>query len=388
MFQTNSIAALVLAWSAAIASAQPPMPKAVQKDGLSLTVSFPKKRFHTREPIVLAFALKNETGKEMYIGDGYLAPRYHETGHARHFELRVQADGKTAVRFWSGELTEGHTSGIRKVFKLKPGEDYSGKIRVSAGVESDRGGAWRPHEIRGGIFEVAATDKPHVFGVDAKKYTFVMRYQVNPETHGVWQPPKEFKKEQLWQGVLDSRPVEIEITGEPPPGKKVPQVESKPLQMNGLEFVAVADAVWLLPELEKPHDVQIGLRVTNRSKEAKELDLYDDLRILVTTEDDRELPFRGVREGVIPSKKRELAPGETVTLARPAQLEWVVRAKDKSLYFGGVDSVGGGWSAGAQENLKAGKHSLKISYQSVHSQNCNVTTHPLTFELKTRDKEK
>src|ERR1043166_5387879 len=296
-----------------------------QKDGLSLNITPSKQRFHTREPVFVSFQLKNESAKGMYIGDGYRGPEYQETGPARHFELRVNIDGQTPLRFWSGTMTEGGTSGIRKVFRLKPGDVYTGKIRVSAGVESDLGYAWRPHEIRGGSFEGIATNKKHVFGIDAKKYSIVLRYQVNPETHGVWQPPKEFKEDQLWKGVLDSHPVEIEITGEPPPAKNVPQVESKPIEMNGLEFVAVADAVWLLPEGDNVQDVHVGLRVTNRTKEAKSLDLYDDLRILLTTQDERELPFRGVRTGNVPSKKIQVPAGQTITLVRPGQFEWVPR---------------------------------------------------------------
>lgn len=358
-----------------------------QKDGLSLSVHFAKKSYHTREPIEVAFQLKNESAKEMYIGDGYMGPKYHETGTARHFELHAKADDKIALRFWSSTLTEGDTLGIRKVFRLKPGEVYGGKIRLSAGVETDLGGAWRPYEISGGTFEGMGTDKRHAFGVDAAKYRFVMRYQVNPDTHGVWKPPQAFSKELLWQGVLDSHPIEIEITGEPPPAHKVPQAESKPVQMNGLEFVAVADSEWRLPDADKPENVHIGLRVTNRSKETKTLDRFDDVRILLTTQDDRELPFRGVREGIIASKRVQLAPGQTFLFSRPAQLEWVPGEKDKSLYFGGADGVGGGWSAGAQENLRPGRHALKISFRSVHSGSWNVTTQPVSIELRGREKE-
>src|SRR5262245_10948349 len=80
--------------------------KPPQKDGLSLSVRFAKKSFHTREPIELAFQLKNESDKEMFIGDGWMGPSYQETGNLRHFELHVKADDKTALRFWSSTLTE------------------------------------------------------------------------------------------------------------------------------------------------------------------------------------------------------------------------------------------------------------------------------------------
>jgi hypothetical protein len=87
-------------------------------------------------------------------------------------------------------------------------------------------------------------------------------------------------------------------------------------------------------------------------------------------------------------RARELAPGESITLARPAQLEWVQSGKQKSLYLGGSNGVGGIWSAGAQENLTAGKHSLRISYASVHGQGWQLTTEAVRVEVKTAEKQK
>ena len=317
-----------------------------QKNGLSLNINFSKQRFHTREPVFVSFQLKNESAKDMYIGDGWMGPAYQETGPVRHFELRVNADGQTPLRFWSGTMTEGGTSGIRKVFKLKPGEVYAGKIRISAGVESDLGYAWRPHEIRGGIFEVIAADKKHAFGADAKKYSFVMRYQVSPETHGVWQPPKEFKEELLWKGVLDSHPVEIEIAGMPPPLQNVLHVESKPVEMTGLEFVAVTEAVWVWPEAEKVQDVQIGLRITNRSKEVKTLDLFDDLRHLGDDAGRSRAAFPRRAARYHPFQEDPLACRANHHARAAGPIRMGSREKDRSLYFGGTDGVGGAWSAG------------------------------------------
>src|SRR5262249_26337074 len=107
-------------------------PGYAKKDGLSLTVTLDKKVYGPDDEITLRFALKNETDKVLFLGDGYLAPKYHEAGPGRHFEVHVKVAGDEPLYFWSGMMTEGRTSGIRKVFELKPGESYKGSIRLSA----------------------------------------------------------------------------------------------------------------------------------------------------------------------------------------------------------------------------------------------------------------
>jgi len=39
----------------------------------------------------------------------------------------------TPLHYWNHHLTEGRTSGIRKVFKLKPGDTYTGTVLLSEG---------------------------------------------------------------------------------------------------------------------------------------------------------------------------------------------------------------------------------------------------------------
>src|SRR5262249_45305378 len=162
------------------------------------------KSFTPNDEIKVSFKLRNETDRDLFVGDGYLGPGYQETGPGRHFELHVTAEKKSPLYFWSGTMTEGHTSGIRKVFKLKPGQTYEGFIRVSAGAANDKNFANRPHEDRGGSFEDKTTHKQHVLGKDGRRYTLELLYQVNPESHGVWKPPGDFKDELLWKGTLKS----------------------------------------------------------------------------------------------------------------------------------------------------------------------------------------
>jgi hypothetical protein len=195
-----------------LAPAPPDKPGYAQKDGLSLTVRLDKKSHGLADEVVLRFVLKNETDKVLFVADGSLAPGYHEAGPGRHFEVHVKAGGKESLYFWTGMATEGRTAGIRKVFKLGPGEQYKGAIRLSAGVEKDRKRAEQQHEQRGGTFESPVSRRSHVLGRDGRKYTVELRYQVDPESHGVWQPPADFKTGLLWKGKLTSAPLTFEVS--------------------------------------------------------------------------------------------------------------------------------------------------------------------------------
>ena len=172
------------------------------KRGLSLTVAVDKKVYSAFDEVKLFFTLKNESKRDMFIGDGYLAPSQHEAGPGRHFEVYVAPKRKNPLYFWGGTLTEGEASGIRKVFKLKPGETYDGSIVLRSACGKDKTGS----------FEDKKTRQRHVLGKDARKYFVQLVYQVNPESHGVWKPPADFADDLLWKGFLISSPIEIQIS--------------------------------------------------------------------------------------------------------------------------------------------------------------------------------
>jgi hypothetical protein len=201
----NRLAPLVLLFATVALAAEdkPADPSAARQTGLSLTITLDKVTYAKADDIKLAFVLKNETGKDLFIGDGYLGPAYTEVGPSRHFELHL-SDGKDSFYFWSGTLTEGHTSGIRKVFRLKPGETYKGNIVLKRLTT-------KPGEDRGGSFENRTTRKQHVLGVDGSKYTVALLYRVT-ENHGVWEPPADFRQELLWTGEILSKSLAFEVS--------------------------------------------------------------------------------------------------------------------------------------------------------------------------------
>ena len=182
-----------------------------KKEGLSLAISLDKKSYRQGEDIRLSFTLKNELDQDLYIGDSWYGPNYQEVGPERHFELHVKDDQNAALYFWSDLLSEGGTSGIRKVFLLKPGQTYDGRVYLISNngeviTVNDFG-----HKIRSGSFADMKTRKKHVLGADGHAYTLTLVYQVNPKSHGVVEPPKQFSDKMLWKGKIETTPLEFRI---------------------------------------------------------------------------------------------------------------------------------------------------------------------------------
>src|SRR5262249_43595180 len=153
------------------------------------------------EDVALSFRLKNESDRAMYVGDGHLAPDYHEVGNGRHFELHLTDENNAQLRFGSDTLTEGETAGVRKVFLLKPGEAYAGSIYLVASGRQEVKINGYPQKTRSGLVRDVTANRMHALGKDGRKYTLTLLYRCQPSpvfgsTPGS-QPPEGFKDELL-----------------------------------------------------------------------------------------------------------------------------------------------------------------------------------------------
>src|SRR5262249_6598699 len=165
-----------------------------KKEPLELTIKFDKATYKPGDKVSMMLGLKNVSDEELWIGEGWLAPESNEIGPARHFELEIRNEDETRFHFWGPVLTEGSASGIRKVFLLKPGETFKGGCVISDGS-----------------LATIKTDKRHKLGVDSRNYTVRLVYQVNPKTHGVYQPPDNFDPKKLWIGKIASNAVDLKF---------------------------------------------------------------------------------------------------------------------------------------------------------------------------------
>jgi hypothetical protein len=187
-------AVVVALLSAAAAAPAPEVKPLIGRPKLRLTIHLGKETYKAGDAVKLVFDLSNDGDATAYIGDGFLAPDYHEVGPLRHFELSATVADGPRLRFWSGQQTEGTTSGVRRVFLLPPGKSYSGEVVLSEGA-----------------FATEQDDKKHALGKDAKKYQIALQYRV-ADNFGLHEPPDGYDPRLLWKGELTSN--EIALTFE------------------------------------------------------------------------------------------------------------------------------------------------------------------------------
>jgi hypothetical protein len=191
MTRLRTTTALVLGLCVGPAQAADGPATRAEKAPLRLTIRLDRDAYKAGDRVALRFELRNESQAPLYVGDGFLAPGAHEVGPHRHFELSASDADGARLRFWSAALSEGHAAGARRVFRVAPGESYRGEVVLSAGS-----------------FATLTTDRKHALGVDGRKYTLALRYEVN-DNFGVHEPPTGFKKELLWKGALQSNEVSL-----------------------------------------------------------------------------------------------------------------------------------------------------------------------------------
>jgi hypothetical protein len=157
--------------------------------------------------------------------------------------------------------------------------------------------------------------------------------------------------------------------------------ESKPVRVNGVDFIVVADGKVTAPPAGGKQPMELGLRIHNASDNP--VVVYDTLRLKVTTADGKDLPFGAAADATRKAKEVPLAPGKDLYLSANAQL---VRSADgKTLRLNGSDGFGLFWWC---EDLKPGKYLVTADYQIDKSPDPakpfwlgKVKTDPATFEI-------
>jgi len=174
---------------------------------------------------------------------------------------------------------------------------------------------------------------------------------------------------------VETEPVTVEIVRAQAGAGK--QVQSTPVRLNGLEFEAVADTSWLVPAADKSTDVDLVLRVTNRSD--KEVVVFNDesLAIHLTTAEGKELDFNYARRASVPAQPIHIAAGKSELLHHGAAL----RLDGNALRLRGGDETGGMWWI---DGLQPGKYTLRIEYgngEPARGWVGKAQTEPVTIEI-------
>ena len=132
-----------------------------------------------------------------------------------------------------------------------------------------------------------------------------------------------------------------------------------PVRENGIEFQAVVQARWPIPAAGEKTEIQLGLKVTNRTEKVVQINLFDTVQIVLKDATGRSLPIQGGRDRTTYPDPRILAPAEAGTIARNASLEWLKNGD--GLRIIGRDGTGGIWYI---DGLKAGKYALSFEYEN------------------------
>jgi hypothetical protein len=119
--------------------------------------------------------------------------------------------------------------------------------------------------------------------------------------------------------------------------------ESKPVTVNGAQFVAVAQTEWQPPKPSKNvpmvAPLEVHLRITNLSKSDLALPTYQTFGLKLYDADGKEVKTRNERDGKAATAPVVLSPGGSYTLWRRAELRWDENGKAiELLYFDGTGS--------------------------------------------------
>lgn len=138
-------------------------------------------------------------------------------------------------------------------------------------------------------------------------------------------------------------------------------LESKPVRVNGAEFVALAEAEWVA--FNPPHGrdpIQVQLRITNRSDKELIFPTFDTFRVIIRTGEGKEILPDGGRDITLRGAKSVLVrPGSSYCLCRSAELRWNADGKSRTFVYS--DGTGSVFTFGP---LKAGKYRLSFRYEN------------------------
>ena len=135
--------------------------------------------------------------------------------------------------------------------------------------------------------------------------------------------------------------------------------KSQAVDMGQASFVAEADAIWRIPAPSAASDVNLALRITNRSDDVLRFPL-DVVRIDLMGSDGVPLRIDGGRDGLKAGGpfSKLVAPGESLVISRRGRLE---RRLDRILRLIGSDNLGGVWYF---DGLRPDRYILNFEYEN------------------------
>lgn len=100
--------------------------------------------------------------------------------------------------------------------------------------------------------------------------------------------------------------------------------KSKPVEVNGLEFVAATQSQWLAKVGGSIWPIEVQLLITNKSGNDLVFRTFDTFSVVLKNADGAKIPDDGGRDGTMVSLSVLIRARDTYSLARKAELWWKI----------------------------------------------------------------
>ncbi len=148
-------------------------------------------------------------------------------------------------------------------------------------------------------------------------------------------------------------------------------VTSEPVTENGAEFQTVAQARWPVPAAGEKSEIQLGLKVTNRTEKMMQINLFDTMQVVLEDSRGTELRLIRMRDATFIPDPLILKSGQSQIIARNAALEWMEEGKNLRLI--GPDGAGGNWHFNGP---KPGKYMMRLAFENNEDRLRSVLARP------------
>ena len=131
--------------------------------------------------------------------------------------------------------------------------------------------------------------------------------------------------------------------------------------MNGATFEVTGNRAWSAPDPGEETEIDLGLRITNRSNRAVGFNRFDTVSMTLSNADGAVLRMDGGRNAPRASEpvSELLEPGESFVIDRSARLAW--RADGRTMRLIGSDGFGGVWYF---DGLRRGTWRVQFVYEN------------------------
>jgi RNA polymerase sigma factor (sigma-70 family) len=326
---------------------EPKASPAVAVNGLSVTVKPAKRLFAPDQTLVFTVRFENTSKKDftfLYTPTNYLGWKFSFKG----------TDG---IADWLAENTAKREGFSTEPAVLRAGQALDADVRVDNGF----------------LFTWKGPQRQSVGprrSLPVGEYRLTMSFACRGTTENV----KIAKFPPLWVGEITTRSVEFEV-GE----QKATRTTSQEVRVNGVEFQAQTDKLWLTPEPGRATEINLGLRITNRTDKpltfAKSCGSFQ-------LKDGNGQQLRGgyARDGIRALLTVALATGESLFASDDGRLTWEEGGKKLQLQV--FDSTGG---VRTFHGLEPGKYSFTFAYERTAQQDGwwvgKAQTEPLEIEI-------